>query len=166
VALLGKTNAMRILDAAKISYEACYYEVDESDLSGQAVSQKTGVAQEMMFKTLVLRGERQGIIVCCIPVCEEIDLKRLAVASKDKKVEMVAQKEVLPLTGYIRGGVSPVGMKKKYPMYMDESVLLFDKIAISGGTRGCQLLLDPNSIISLLDINLFDLTKRQQEEKA
>lgn len=156
----SKTNAMRILDFEKIPYEAVYYEVDEEDLSGRAVSQKTGLAEEMMFKTLVLRGERQGILVCCIPVCEEIDLKRLAAAAGDKNVAMVSQKEVLPLTGYVRGGVSPVGMKKKYPTYMDESVLLFDKIAISAGVRGCQLLLEPGPVVSFLDITLCDLTRR------
>lgn len=158
--LHGKTNAMRILDGEKIPYTVVCYEVDESDLSGHAVSQKTGVPEEEMFKTLVLRGEKRGILVCCIPVSEEIDLKRLAALAKDKSVDMVPQRDVLPLTGYIRGGVSPIGMKKKYPTFMDEAVLLYDKIAISGGTRGIQLLVDPKPIIALLDITLGDVTRR------
>ena len=155
-----KTNAMRILDKEGISYRSVFYEVDEGDLSGQKVAQQIGLPEEAVFKTLVLRGERLGVSVCCLPVPEEIDLKRFAQAAGDKNMEMVAQKELLTLTGYIRGGVSPIGMKKKYPLFFDELVTLYEEIAISGGARGCQLLVNPLDVITFLDAVIIDATRR------
>lgn len=116
----GKTNVMRLLDAAKIPYEAKSYPVDEEDLSGSHAADMMGVDHGSMFKTLVLKGEKTGYLVCCIPVDDEVDLKKAARAAGDKKVEMIHMKDLLPVTGYIRGGCSPIGMKKKFPTYLDE----------------------------------------------
>lgn len=151
-----KTNTMRILDKAKIPYETKEYEYDESDLSGATIAEKTGMNPDMLFKTLVLRGEKNGYLVCCIPVKQEINLKKLAIASKDKKVEMIHVKELLPLTGYIRGGCSPIGMKKQFPTYIEKSCLNFDKISVSGGVRGQQVILNPNELISFLNATIYD----------
>jgi len=143
-----KTNAMRMLDRAKISYEPILYEVDENDLSGTHVADSVGLPYSQVFKTLVLKGDKCGNCVFCIPVDKEIDLKLAAVASGNKKVEMVAVKDLLSLTGYIRGGCSPVGMKKEFPTYFDESVMMHEKITISAGIRGCQLLLSKDELIN------------------
>lgn len=140
---MNKTNAMRLMDAAGISYRAVEYAYDENDLGGQHVAQITGMDPDQVFKTLVARGERRGILVFCIPVSCTLDLKKAAQAAGDKKVEMTHMKELLTLTGYIRGGCSPVGMKKKYPTFMDETALLYDEIAVSGGAgarRWCWTL--------------------------
>ena len=136
-----KTNVMRLLDAAKIPYESREYEVDEQDLSGSHAADMMGADHDTIFKTLVLKGEKTGYLVCCIPVDEELDLKKVAKAAHDKKVEMIPMKDLLPLTGYIRGGCSPIGMKKKFPLYIEETAILFDKIAVSAGQRGVQLSL-------------------------
>src|SRR5262245_33533266 len=141
-----KTNAARILDREKISYELREYEVDESDLSAPHVAEKIGMPPEQVFKTLVARGDRTGVLMACIPANTELDLKALAAASENKKVELVAVKEVLGLTGYIRGGVSPVGAKKPYPLYLDETVDLWDTVSVSAGVRGCQLLIAPGDL--------------------
>ena len=141
---MTRTNVMRLLDAAGIEYEAGEYEVDENDLSGSHAADMMGVDHDSMFKTLVLRGEKTGYLVCCIPVDE--DLKKVAKAAGDKKVEMIHMKELLPLTGYIRGGCSPIGMKKKFPTYIEETAVLFDKIAVSAGMRGVQILIDPEQL--------------------
>ena len=143
---MTRTNVMRLLDAAGIEYEAGEYEVDENDLSGSHAADMMGVDHDSMFKTLVLRGEKTGYLVCCIPVDEELDLKKVAKAAGDKKVEMIHMKELLPLTGYIRGGCSPIGMKKKFPTYIEETAVLFDKIAVSAGMRGVQILIDPEQL--------------------
>lgn len=142
-----KTNAMRMLDRAKIEYEAIFYEVDESDLSGTHVADSVGLPYSQVFKTLVAKGDKNGLCVFCIPVDKEIDLKLAAVASGNKKVEMIAVKDLLNLTGYIRGGCSPVGMKKQFPTYFDEAITLHEKITISAGIRGCQLLLKSDKLI-------------------
>lgn len=142
-----KTNAMRMLDRAKIEYEAIFYEVDESDLSGTHVADSVGLPYSQVFKTLVAKGDKSGPCVFCIPVDKEIDLKLAANASGNKKVEMIAVKDLLNLTGYIRGGCSPVGMKKQFPTYFDESISLHEKITISAGIRGCQLLLKSDKLI-------------------
>lgn len=139
-----KTNAMRMLDAAGISYRVVEYEVDEHDLSGVHVAQSIGQDVDTVFKTLVLKGERTGYLVCCIPVAEELDLKKLAKAAGDKKVELLPVKELLPVTGYIRGGCSPIGMKKKYPTYIEETAMLYDEIAVSAGMRGAQIVINPD----------------------
>ncbi|MCI8830107.1 MAG: Cys-tRNA(Pro) deacylase [Lachnospiraceae bacterium] len=141
-----KTNAMRLLEAAKISYQAKEYEVDETDLSGSHAADMMGADHDTVFKTLVLKGEKTGYLVCCIPVDEELDLKKVAKAAHDKKVEMIPMKDLLPLTGYIRGGCSPIGMKKKFPLYIEETARLFHQIAVSAGQRGVQIILDPNDL--------------------
>ena len=141
-----KTNVMRLLDAANISYESKEYEVDEKDLSGSHAADMMGADHDTIFKTLVLKGDKTGDLVCCIPVDEELDLKKVAKAAHDKKVEMIPMKDLLPLTGYIRGGCSPIGMKKKFPLYIEETAILFEKIAVSAGQRGVQILLSPNDL--------------------
>lgn len=142
-----KTNAMRMLDKAKIPYESVCYEVDENNLSGTHIADSLGIPYKQIFKTLVLKGDKSGPCVFCIPVDCEIDLKSAATASKNKKVEMVHVKDLLNLTGYIRGGCSPIGMKKQFPTYFDESVNFCEKIFVSAGIRGCQLLIDRNRLI-------------------
>src|SRR5437588_9418115 len=142
-----KTNAARILDAAGVHYELREYEVDEDDLSARRVAEKIGMPPEQVFKTLVARGDREGVLMACIPANTELDLKAVAAASGNKKVELVAVKEVLGLTGYIRGGVSPVGTRKPYPFYLDETADLWDAISVSAGTRGRQMLLAPDDLL-------------------
>ncbi|MDO5418289.1 MAG: Cys-tRNA(Pro) deacylase [Lachnospiraceae bacterium] len=141
-----KTNVMRILETAGISYVPGEYEVDENDLSGSHAADMMGIDHDTMFKTLVLKGEKTGYLVCCIPVDAELDLKKVARAAKDKKTEMIPMKELLPLTGYIRGGCSPIGMKKKFPTYIEETAQLFDAITISAGMRGHQVTLNPEDL--------------------
>lgn len=139
---MNKTNVMRLLDAAKISYETAEYEVDENDLSGSHAADLMGVNHDSIFKTLVLRGAK-GYLVCCIPVDAELNLKKAAASAGEKKVELLPVKELLPVTGYIRGGCSPIGMKKRFPTLIDETAVLYEKIAVSGGQRGVQILLRP-----------------------
>lgn len=155
----AKTNAIRLVEKAGIPYEEKFYEYDESDLSGIHAAQVLGIPEEQVFKTLVARGERTGINVFCIPVCCELDLKKAAKAAGDKNMELIHVKELLGLTGYIRGGCSPVGMKKKYPTYIDELCQLSDAIALSAGERGHQMIVPPLPIAALLDAKLADLTK-------
>ena len=155
---MTKTNVMRLLDAAGINYEAGEYEVDEDDLSGSHAADMMGMDHDTMFKTLVLKGDKNGYLVCCIPVDEELDLKKVAKASKDKKVEMIHMKELLPLTGYMRGGCSPIGMKKKFPTYIEETVVLFDEIAVSAGIRGAQVILNPEDLKAYTEAEYAGLT--------
>lgn len=150
---------MRLMDAAKIPYRAVEYEYDESDLGGEHVAAVTGMNPDQVFKTLVARGDKNGILVFCIPVSCTLDLKKAAHAAGDKKVEMIHMKELLGLTGYIRGGCSPVGMKKKYPTFMDETAALYDEIAISGGARGLQMVLDPQQLMEYAEITAADLVE-------
>lgn len=145
-----KTNAMRLLDAAGIEYTAGEYEVDEDDLSGSHAADQLGVDHDIMYKTLVLKGEKTGYLVCCIPVDEEVDLKKAARAAGDKKVELIAVKELLPLTGYIRGGCSPIGMKKRFPTYIEETAVLYDQIMVSAGQRGVQLSVKPDELAAYI----------------
>lgn len=145
-----KTNAMRLLDAAGIEYTAGEYEVDENDLSGSHAADQLGVDHDIMYKTLVLKGEKTGYLVCCIPVDEEVDLKKAARAAGDKKVELIAVKELLPLTGYIRGGCSPIGMKKRFPTYIEETAVLYDQIMVSAGQRGVQLSVKPDELAAYI----------------
>ncbi len=154
------TNAMRLLKQAGIEYGTSEYEVDESDLSGVHAARMLGIDPDCMFKTLVTRGEKKGIYVFCIPVAEELDLKKCAAAVGEKKVEMIHVKELLGLTGYIRGGCSPIGMKKKYPTYIDEIATLFDRIYVSAGMRGQQVILSPEDLRAYTDATFIDLTKR------
>lgn len=153
-----KTNVMRLLDTAKIPYSVMEYEVDEQDLSGTHVAALLGQEPECVFKTLVLKGEKTGYLVCCIPVAEELDLKKVAKAAGDKKVEMLPMKELLAVTGYIRGGCSPVGMKKRYPTYLDETAVLFSHIAVSAGQRGAQVLLNPEKLAEFIQADYTNLT--------
>jgi len=148
---MPKTNAIRILESKGISFQTFYYEVDNDDLSGETVAQKINADPDSVFKTLVGRGDKTGLVVFCIPVTAELDLKKAAIASNNKKVEMIKQKELLPLTGYVKGGCSPIGMKKLFPTYIDESALLFDKIYFSAGVRGAQILMRPDDLIDLVE---------------
>ena len=143
---MKKTNAARYLDSLKVEYRLCEYEVDESDLSAESVARKVNLPLEQVFKTLVVRGDKTGVLLACIPGGVELDLKAMAEASGNKKVEMVPLKEVQPLTGYVRGGVSPIGTKKRYPVYLDESAMKFRFISISAGIRGCQLFIEPGGL--------------------
>lgn len=154
---MQKTNAMRLLDQAGIAYQAIEYEVDEENLSGVHVAEQTGLPVEQVFKTLVTKGEKKGYMVFCIPVAEELNLKKVASYVGDKKIEMVHVKDLLALTGYIRGGCSPIGMKKQFPTYVDETAILFDEITVSAGVRGCQLLLNREELIRYLNAELVDL---------
>ena len=149
---MTKTNAMRLLDAAGITYRTTEYEYDESDLSGKHAAEQIGMPPEQVFKTLVTRGDKTGI---CIPVLDELDLRRAASVSGNKKLEMIHVKELLPLTGYMRGGCSPIGMKKKYPTYIDETYVLFDEIAVSAGMRGEQIILDPNDLVRYVGADVY-----------
>ena len=153
-----KTNVMRLLDAAKIPYESKEYPVDEHDLSGSHAADMLGVDHGSVFKTLVLKGERTGFLVCCIPVDGEVDLKKAAKAAGDKKVEMLPMKDLLATTGYIRGGCSPIGMKKKFPTYIEETAILFDEIAVSAGIRGAQVILNPEDLKAYTEAEYASLT--------
>lgn len=156
--MTGKTNAIRLVQQAKIPCREAWYEFDEKDLSGQHAALAIGMPPEQVFKTLVARGEKKGIHVFCIPVCCELDLKKAAKAAGDKNMELVAVKELLGLTGYIRGGCSPVGMKKKYPTFFDETCTLWDEIAVSAGARGHQMILSPERLVQLVDGQIVDIT--------
>lgn len=155
---MQKTNVMRMLDKAKIEYEVKEYEVDESDLSGIHVAESVGMDTDVVFKTLVAKGDKAGFCVFCIPCAEELDLKKAAKVSGNKKVEMLPLKDLLPTTGYIRGGCSPIGMKKQFPTYINETAMLFDKIALSGGARGVQVILNPDELIDFVGASYEDLT--------
>ncbi len=155
---MNKTNAVRMLEAAGIKFRTAEYKVDENDLSGMHVAEQLGQPPEQVFKTLVLKGEKTGYLVCCIPVNAELDLKKAAKAAKDKKVEMLHMKDLLSVTGYIRGGCSPVGMKKKFPTFIDETAILFDEIAVSAGIRGAQIIVEPNALCEYVEAEFVDLT--------
>ena len=152
-----KTNAVRLVQHAGIPCREEFYEFDEKDLNGNHAAEAIGKPAEEVFKTLVARGERTGINVFCIPVCCELDLKQAARAAGDKNMELVPVKELLGLTGYIRGGCSPVGMKKKYPTYFDETCQLYDEIAVSAGARGHQMLVPPEALAVLVGAKLVDI---------
>lgn len=156
--MAAKTNAVRIVQQAGISCREHFYDFDENDLNGNHAAAAIGMPPEQVFKTLVARGDRTGIHVFCIPVCCELDLKKAAKAVGDKKIDLVAVKELLQLTGYIRGGCSPLGMKKKYPTWLDETAILWDEIAVSAGERGHQMVLPPDGLIHLAEANLVDIT--------
>ncbi|TMA19024.1 MAG: Cys-tRNA(Pro) deacylase [Deltaproteobacteria bacterium] len=138
-----KTNAARILDGLGIRYELRDYEVDEEDLSAESVARKVGLPPEQVFKTLVCRGDHTGVLFAVVPAGAELDFKAAARLCGDRSVEMVALREVQPLTGYIRGGVTVLGARKDYPAYADETIELFDVISVSAGARGTQILLAP-----------------------
>lgn len=156
---MTKTNALRLLDAAGIQYSIRSYDYDEKNPCGIRPNGEDAALQERMFKTLTARGERLGILVFVIPVNRELDLKKCAQFAGDKRVEMVHMKELLPLTGYVRGGCSPVGMKKKYPVFFDEEALLYDTIFVSAGQRGLQMEVEPQALIDFVSGRCADLTK-------
>ena len=158
-----KTNAMRLLDKAKIKYGTIEYEVDENDLSGVTIAKKANLDDKMVFKTLVAKGDKTGYLVFCIPVAKEVDLKKAAKISGNKKIEMVHVKDLLGLTGYIRGGCSPVRMKKKFDTYFDETCKNFEKITVSAGVRGCQLLLNTDDITKFTNAKINSLTMEECE---
>ena len=153
------TNVMRFLKQANIPFETGEYEVDESDLSGVHAAQMLGVDPDCVFKTLVAKGGKKGIHVFCIPVAQELDLKKCAAAAGEKKIEMIHVKDLLGLTGYVRGGCSPIGMKKKYPTTIDETAILFDKIYVSAGMRGEQVILNPEALAEFIGADFADVTK-------
>lgn len=155
-----KTNVMRMLDRAHISYEVATYEYDEDDLSGvHAAAQVTVITAEQCFKTLVARGEKQNLFVYCIPVAAELNLKAAAAVAGQKRVELIHVKELPALTGYLRGGCSPIGMKKPYPVYVDDSAEQYDRIGISGGHRGIQVILNPKELVQFVKGAFASLTR-------
>lgn len=154
-----KTNVMRLLEQASIPYKALEYEVDENNLAGEHVAEQIGMPAEQVFKTLVAKGEKKGIVVFCIPVNLELNLKKAASVIGDKKIEMLHVKDLLGTTGYIRGGCSPIGMKKNFPTYMDETAILFDEITISAGIRGCQLCIARDMLIEYIEATLCDIAE-------
>lgn len=153
-----KTNALRLLDKAKIAYEIKEYQYDDEHLSGEHIVSQVNIEAKDIFKTLVLKGSK-SYLVCCIPVLEEIDLKKLAKLSNNKSVTMIPMKELLGITGYIRGGCSPVGMKKKYDTYFDNAINDCDKIALSAGKRGYQMVVDAKVLVNYLDAVIGDVIK-------
>lgn len=158
---INKTNVARLLDKSKIAYQLVSYEVDENDLSAIHVAEQLGENVEQVFKTLILHGDKNGYFVCIIPGADEVDLKKAAKVSGNKKCEMIPVKELLPLTGYIRGGCSPIGMKKYFPTYIHQSAELFDQIYISAGQRGLQVLLSPNDLIQEVKAITADLIQEK-----
>ena len=155
----NKTNAVRLLEASKIAFETVEYPVDPENLDARHVADSVGEDIRQVFKTLVLRGERNGLFVCVVPGNMEVDLKKAASAFDDKKVEMIAMKELLPMTGYIRGGCSPIGMKKPYPTFFHVTALDYDYIFVSAGVRGMQIKINPSSLISFTGADVADIAK-------
>ena len=160
---IDKTNAARLLDAANIEYELIPYEVDETDLGAQHIADQLGEDIDQVFKTLILKGDKTGHLVCVIPGAEEVDLKKAAKVSGNKKVDLIPMKELLPTTGYIRGGCSPVGMKKPFPTYIDESCILYDYIYVSAGVRGLQFKIDPQALVAFVEAETVDLIAEKTE---
>lgn len=156
---INKTNAARLLDKAGIAYELIPYTVDENNLAVDHVAHELGENIEQVFKTLVLRGDRTGIFVCVVPGHTEVNLKRAAKLSGNKSAEMIAMKELLPTTGYIRGGCSPIGLKKPFPIYLHQSCTQFDYIYISAGVRGLQIKISPADLASYTHATLGDVAE-------
>ncbi|NCB00185.1 MAG: Cys-tRNA(Pro) deacylase [Clostridia bacterium] len=156
---IQKTNAMRLLTQAGITYDLKTYPVHEEDLSGVTVAAEVGLPAGQVYKTLVARGDKTGYLVCIIPVDREIDLKKLALASGDKRVELIPTKDLLAVTGYIRGGCSPVGMKKKFPTFVESAVLAEPIVAVSAGVRGCQMLLKPADLVAFAQAKLCEVCR-------
>ncbi len=160
---MTKTNAQRMLDAAKIKYETVEYDVDENDLSGTHAAEVSGIDPDMMFKTLVTKNEHGEYLVFCIPVACELDLKKCASVAGCKSASMIHVRDLLSVTGYIRGGCSPVGMKKRLPTYIDETAELFDEIYISAGMRGLQMRVNTAELIAFTGARIADITARNKE---
>ena len=155
-----KTNALRMLDKAKIPYSIKEYEYDEEHLDGRHVASQVDMDPNAIFKTLVIHDHHNEHLVCCVPVLEEIDLKKLAKLAGRKSVEMIHQKDLLSVTGYIRGGCSPVGMKKQFPTYIDESILKVDEVAFSAGKRGYQMIVNVQQILTYLNVEVGDIIRK------
>ena len=160
---MKKTNAARILDRLKINYDLVEYTVDEADLSAAHLAETAGIPISQVFKTLVLEGDKNGNFVCVIPGDQEIDLKKAALASLNKKVAMIKVKDLEPLTGYIRGGCSPLGMKKNFPVYIEEAAFNHDFIFISAGIRGMQIRLSPDDLVKACNGKKAELTQNQED---
>ncbi|MDR3617907.1 MAG: Cys-tRNA(Pro) deacylase [Paludisphaera borealis] len=156
---IAKTNAVRLLERLEVTFELREYEVDPDHLDAETVAAKIGLPPEQVFKTLVARGDKQGVCLAVVPADCELDLKALAKATGDKKIETVALKEVEPLTGYIRGGVTALACKKAYPVYLEETAELFDVISVSAGVRGVQVLLHPGDYIRVVDAKVAAIAK-------
>lgn len=154
---IDKTNAARLLDKAKIAYDLVQYTVDEDNLAATHVAEELGEDIATVFKTLVLRGDRTGLFVCVIPGDKEVDLKAAAKVSGNKKCEMIPMKELLPSTGYIRGGCSPIGMKKQLPTYIHSTATLHERIYISAGVRGLQIAIAPTDLIAYVGATVADI---------
>ncbi len=154
---MPKTNAVRILESLNISHKTLEYEVDEDDLSGVSVANKINADEEKVYKTLVTRNEKNEIAVFCLPVSQELNLKKAAVAFGCKKIEMIKLNELLPITGYIRGGCSPIGMKKSFPVVIEETSQLYDKIYISAGIRGMQIEISPADLAKVVNAEFGDI---------
>ena len=154
---MSKTNAIRILETHKVLFDTVSYDVDENDLSGVAVALKVGADPDTVFKTLVCIGDKIGHVVFCIPVTTDLDLKKAASSSGNKKVEMLKVKDLFPLTGYVRGGCSPVGMKKPLPTYIDETAQVFERIYVSAGVRGTQVKICPDDLIRIVEAHYAEL---------
>ena len=161
---IQKTNAARLLDKAKVAYELIPYEVDEQDLGAEHLAETIGEDVAQVFKTLVLRGDKTGHLVCVIPGACEVDLKKAAKASGNKKVEMIHMKELLPTTGYIRGGCSPIGMKKPFPTYIHTTCMDFDHIFVSAGMRGLQFKISPSALVNFVNAQVSDLIVEPEED--
>lgn len=155
---MSKTNAVRILEAHGVKHSTISYEYNEDELDAITVADKIGAEHESVFKTLVARGDKTGITVFCIPANAELNLKKAAQVSQNKSIEMIKVKELLPLTGYIRGGCSPIGMKKSYATYIDETAQIFDEIYVSAGVRGTQIRIDPEELKKVTGAEFSDLT--------
>ncbi len=154
-----KTNVLRHLDAAKIPYENREYDVSDENYDGKLVAGKVGLPSEMIYKTLVLTGDKTKYLVCVIPVDKELDLKAVARATGNKSVAMLPQKELLPLTGYLRGGCSPIGMKKAFPTFIQEEASLLERISVSAGVRGCQVILAVDALMGCTRAQLAQLCR-------
>ncbi|MBP5654948.1 MAG: Cys-tRNA(Pro) deacylase [Clostridiales bacterium] len=155
---MKKTNAMRMLDTAKIPYEAVEYEYDENDLDGHHVAEYLNLPYEEVFKTLVAKGDSGQYHVFCVSVDSTVDMKKAAKAAGEKRVEMIPVKDLLNVTGYIRGGCSPIGMKKKYKTIIDEMILLVDNVSVSGGMRGLQIRLKAEDLVKAAEAEVADIT--------
>ncbi|MFL6246601.1 MAG: Cys-tRNA(Pro) deacylase [Thermoanaerobaculia bacterium] len=156
-----KTNAARLLDSLGIAYEVREYEVDPDDLAAESVARKVGLPAEQVFKTLVARGDKHGVCFAVVPGDQQLDLKALAALTGDKKIDTVALKEVQPLTGYIRGGVTALAAKKNYPVFVDETLELFDVVSVSSGMRGAQLILAPADYLRATNAKVGPIAKEK-----
>jgi Cys-tRNA(Pro)/Cys-tRNA(Cys) deacylase len=147
----AKTNVTRLLESRGVAHRVICYAVDLSDLSATHAAEETGLEIDRVFKTLALRGTKKGVFLCCVPGDAEVDLKKAAHAAGEKSVELLSLKELQPATGYLRGGCSPIGTKRAYPVYIDETAITWDEISVSAGARGSQVVLAPDDLVAVLD---------------